>query len=88
MLKKIAPLAYKIILTKLKTTRAEAPDNMRKILEKIGYKAIVTESVGQAIQKAQALAGKQDLICATGSLYLAGEVKQKFPKIVSCAKKH
>ncbi len=88
MLKKIAPLACKIILTKLKTTRAELPDNMLNILEKIGYKAIVTENVGQAIQKAQSLAGKQDLICATGSFYLAGEVKQKFPKIVSCAKKH
>jgi len=88
MLKEIAPLAYKIILTKLKTTRAELPDNMLKILEKIGYKAIVTENVGQAIQKAQTLAEKKDLICATGSFYLAGEVKQKFPKIVSCDKKH
>jgi dihydrofolate synthase/folylpolyglutamate synthase len=88
MLKKIAPLAKGIILTKLKTTRAELSDNMLKILEKIGYKAIVTQNVGQAIQKAQALAGKQDLICATGSFYLAGEVKQEFPKIVSCAKKY
>ena len=88
MLKKIAPLAYKIIITKLKTTRAELPDNILKILEKTGYKAIVTQNVGQAIQKAQALAEKKDLICATGSLYLAGEVKQKFPKSVSCAKKH
>ena len=88
MLKEIAPLAYKIILTKLKTTRAELPDNMLKILEKIGCKAIVTENVGQAIQKAQTLAEKKDLICATGSFYLAGEVKQKFPKIVSCDKKH
>ena len=88
MLQKIAPLANKIILTKLKTTRAELPDNMLIILEKIGYKAIVTQNVGQAIQKAQALAEKNDLICATGSLYLAGEVKQKFPKTVSCDKTH
>jgi len=87
MLKKIAPLVSKIILTKLKTTRAELPDNMLKILEKMGYKAIMTQNVGQAIQKAQALAEKKDLICATGSLYLAGEVKQKFPKTVSCDKK-
>ncbi len=88
MLKKIAPLANKIILTKLKTTRAELPDNMLKILDKTGYKAIVTQNVGKAIRKAQVLAEKKDLICATGSFYLAGEVKQKFPKIVSCAKKH
>jgi dihydrofolate synthase/folylpolyglutamate synthase len=86
MLQKIAPMASKIILTKLKTTRAELPDNMLKILEKMGYKAIVTQNVGQALQKAQALALKKDLICATGSLYLAGEVKQKFPKTVSCDK--
>ena len=88
MLQKIAPLANKIILTKLKTARAELPDNMLKILDKIGYKATVTQNVGQAIQKAQALAGEKDLICATGSLYLAGEVKQKFPKTVSCDKTH
>ena len=86
MLQKIAPLANKIILTKLRTTRAELPGNMMKILGKIGYKAIVTQNIGQAIRKAQALAEKNDLICATGSFYLAGEVKQKFPKIVSCDK--
>jgi dihydrofolate synthase/folylpolyglutamate synthase len=88
MLKKIAPLAYKIIITKLKTKRAVSPDNIWEVLEKIGCKAIVTQNVGQAIQKAQALAEKKDLICATGSLYLAGEVKQKFPKTVSCAKEY
>jgi hypothetical protein len=34
-----------------------------------------------------ALAGKKDLICAAGSLYLAGEVKQAFPEAASCDKK-
>ena len=63
-------------------------ETLQFVLKKIGYKAIVTQNVEQAIQKAQALAKKEDLICATGSLYLAGEVKQKFPKIVSCDKKH
>ena len=50
----------------------------------MGYPAIVTENVGQAIERAQALAQKQDLICATGSFYLAGEIKQAFPKLVLC----
>jgi hypothetical protein len=30
------------------------------------------------------MAKKQDLICATGSFYLAGEIKQAFPKLVLC----
>lgn len=88
MLKKIAPLAQKIIITKLKTNRAMSPDNIRIILDKMGYAAIMTENVNQSIKMAQVLAGKEDLICATGSLYLAGEVKQEFPKIVSCAKNY
>lgn len=87
-LKKIAPLAQKIIITKLKTNRAMSPDNIRIILDKMGYAAVMTENVNQSIKMAQALAGKEDLICATGSLYLAGEVKQEFPKIVSCARNH
>ncbi len=86
MLRKIAPIADKIILSKLKTARAELPDNMLKILNKIGRKAMVTHNIEQAIQKAKILAKKEDLICATGSLYLAGEVKQKFPKTVSYGK--
>ncbi len=86
MLRKIAPIADKIILSKLKTARAELPDNMLKILNKIGRKAMVTHNIEQAIQKAKILAKKEDLICATGSLYLAGEVKQKFPITVSYGK--
>jgi folylpolyglutamate synthase/dihydropteroate synthase len=48
----------------------------------MGYPAIATENVKQAIERAQAMAKKQDLICAAGSFYLAGEVKQTFPKLV------
>jgi folylpolyglutamate synthase/dihydropteroate synthase len=44
----------------------------------MGYQAIVTQDVHEAIAKALRVAGKQDLICATGSFYLAGEIKQAF----------
>jgi dihydrofolate synthase/folylpolyglutamate synthase len=82
MLQKIIPLAPIIILTQLKTRRAVPVNDMMGTVKKMGYPAIVTENVNQAIERAQALATKQDLICATGSFYLAGEVKQAFPKLV------
>ena len=84
MLQKIVPLASIIILTQLKTKRAVPVNDIMETVKKMGYPAIVTENVGQAIERAQAMAKKQDLICATGSFYLAGEVKQAFPKLALC----
>ena len=78
MLQKIVPLASIIILTQLKTKRAVPVNDIMETVKKMGYPAIVTENVNQAIEWAQVLATKQDLICATGSFYLAGEVKQAF----------
>ena len=84
MLQKIVPLASIIILTQLKTKRAVPVNDIMETVKKMGYPAIVTDNVKQAIERAQALAKKQDLICATGSFYLAGEIKQAFPKLVLC----
>jgi len=78
MLQKIIPLASTIILTQLKTKRTALVKDILETVKKMGYQAIVTKNVKQAIEQAQALAKKQDLICATGSFYLAGEVKQAF----------
>lgn len=87
MLRIIAPLCSKIILTQLQTGRAVPVDELACVLNKMGYPVIVTKNVVKAIERAQVLAGRQDLICATGSLYLAGEVKQTFPQTFSCDKK-
>jgi hypothetical protein len=80
-------LSPKIILTQLKAGRAVPVDDMARVLNKMGYPVIVTKDVGKAIERAQALADRQDLICAAGSLYLAGEVKQIFPQTISCDKR-
>jgi dihydrofolate synthase/folylpolyglutamate synthase len=78
MLQKIVPLTSIIILTQIKTVRALPVNDMMETVKKMGYTAIITKDVNQAIKKALALAKKQNLICATGSFYLAGEVKQAF----------
>jgi dihydrofolate synthase/folylpolyglutamate synthase len=78
MLQRIIPLAPLIILTQPKTRRAKPVDDIMETVKKMGYPAIVTKSVGEAIARAQIMAKKHDLICATGSFYLVGEVKQAF----------
>jgi dihydrofolate synthase / folylpolyglutamate synthase len=87
MLQKIAPLTQKIILTELPTKRAISAKDIQAELKKTGYPAIITQNVRQAINRARSLASKKDLICAAGSLYLAGEVKQIFSVPTSCDKK-
>jgi dihydrofolate synthase/folylpolyglutamate synthase len=87
MLRKIVPLAQQIILTQLQSKRAVPVKNIYEYVQKLGYKAVIAENVAGALERALKLAGKEDLICATGSLYLAGEVKQAFPGLVSYDKK-
>jgi len=87
MLRIILSLSPKLITAQLKAPRAVPVTDMERVLSKRGYPVIVTENVTLAIARAMAIAGRQDLICAAGSLYLAGEVKQIFPQTVSCVKR-
>jgi len=88
MLKKIAPMADLTILPPLQTGRAVPAREMGRVMKGLGYRAVVSGSVNQAILKAMKMAGDGDIICALGSFYLAGEVKQVFHQIHSCDKQH
>lgn len=87
MLRRIGPLACQIFLPPLKTTRAVPPQRLADTLEQMNCPAGITESVKAAVEKALQRAGRDDLICACGSLYLAGEIKQLYPEIICCDKK-
>lgn len=86
MLQIIVSLSPKLIITRLKASRSLPVADLERVLSKWDYPVIVTGNVTKAIERAQAIAGRQDLICAAGSLYLAGEVKQIFPQMASCVK--
>jgi folylpolyglutamate synthase/dihydropteroate synthase len=45
----------------------------------------VVEDPGNALRRALSLAGKEDLVCAAGSLYLVGEIKRRH-RIISGGK--
>lgn len=71
MLMEIVPMADRIIITKPNTSRAAKPSELAKYA---GGKAEIIENVGEAFEKAKTLAGKDDLLLVTGSIYLIGDV--------------
>jgi len=77
MLKIISPISDVIIVTKSKNDRASDPSDLKKLLEKIGYKndIFVKNEIADALDYAKSIAKKEDLICVTGSLFTVGEAK-------------
>ena len=76
MLKKLAPFADRLILTSPKEKRALHPGDMLPVAKTYTNSIEVIGDSGKALSRAFALAGKDDLICVTGSLYLVGEIKK------------
>lgn len=86
MMQKIIPATSAIILPKLRTSRAIPPTQLADMLKTWGCRAMVTDSVDQAVGMAFEMAAKQDMILATGSLYLIGEIKEIFSESACCDK--
>jgi dihydrofolate synthase/folylpolyglutamate synthase len=68
------PLASKILLTAAHHPRASAPDWLAEQAAALGFVTTVTTSIAQALSFACAEAGDNDLICATGSIIVIGEL--------------
>ena len=78
ILRRLLPIAETAIFTRPVYARAANPDEIRKMARPYIQKYYVIPDAACAIQEARHLAGPDDLICITGSLYFAGEVKQIF----------
>lgn len=74
MIEHIIPLAQELILTKPQSDRALDPENLYGL--SIGRKKSVQviPDISQAWETAVNLAGKNDLVCGTGSMFLTGEL--------------
>ncbi len=79
MLKYIIPAADHLIFTKAKINRSLEPDQLQDAAKAIvkDVKMEVVPDVADAVTHALKIAGKADLICIAGSLYVAGEAKEK-----------
>jgi dihydrofolate synthase/folylpolyglutamate synthase len=55
--------------------RAQPADDVAKAAERLGARAVVAETVGEAVARARAEAHEDDLILVTGSLYVVGAAR-------------
>jgi dihydrofolate synthase/folylpolyglutamate synthase len=75
MLKRLAPLADRVILTGIREERALKPEDMEAVARRYNDDVEVVRDSREALLRALDNSAKDDLICVTGSLYLIGEIK-------------
>ncbi len=78
MIRRLAPLAYKLIVTRPPEGRALEADVLAAESLRWNRSVEVVENPLEAVQRARAAAGEDDLICVAGSLYLVGAVRPLF----------
>jgi dihydrofolate synthase/folylpolyglutamate synthase len=77
-LRELAPLAGAVVTTQIENPRALDAESLRQAVEKVGFagKLEAIPDPASALKRAQALTGPSDLLCITGSFYLAGKIKE------------
>lgn len=78
ILRRLLPLADTAIFTQPRYTRAANPEKLQELAGSYLRDFEIIPDPARAIERARQLAGPEDLICITGSLYFAGEVKELF----------
>jgi dihydrofolate synthase/folylpolyglutamate synthase len=76
MLEAIAPVAGRIICTKPNYWRAMDPDEIERVAKKLVNDVGILPTVGEAIEQALELSDENDVICITGSIFVAGDATQ------------
>jgi len=73
--KLILPRASAVIFTRSDSPRAMAPLALADLARGLGVRAEICEDPHQALAQARALARPEDLLCITGSFFLAGMLR-------------
>jgi len=76
MVKRIARMADVMVLTRPVSDRALVPSEMARTAMRYGRAVIIEDDPPAALKRSLEMAGPDDLICVTGSLYLVGQVKK------------
>lgn len=71
----LGPLADKVVITKPESPRALEPERLRKEFEKFDCSVAVEPNIVKAVETGLSMAGQNDMVCFTGSLYLIGKVR-------------
>lgn len=78
IIERLLPLADLAIFTRPRYFRAATPEMLAQQAQPYGVKTLVEPKVADAVRRARSLAGPQDHIVVTGSLYTVGEAKEYF----------
>jgi dihydrofolate synthase/folylpolyglutamate synthase len=78
VLGRLLPLAQTVVFTQPRYFRAAAPKDLAVRARPYQVEVFMIPRVAEAIRSAQSLAGPQDRIVVTGSLYTVGEAKEYF----------
>jgi len=76
MIRRLSVFQPLMILTQLPSERSMPPAELLPIARAFLQRAEIIQSPVDALKYALSLAGEDDLICVTGSLYLVGEIKK------------
>jgi len=76
MVAELASLSSLVIVTRSRHPRALEPYSLVEELKRRRVRVEVVESVAPAVEHALSIAGPKDLICATGSLFVAAEARE------------
>ncbi|MCF6159141.1 MAG: bifunctional folylpolyglutamate synthase/dihydrofolate synthase [wastewater metagenome] len=77
ILTEIVPVSNEVLVTRSKNPRAAEPDDLYQRIERLcGKQSGIFDTIQNAVHAAQQMASKKDLICITGSAYIAGEAMQ------------
>jgi dihydrofolate synthase/folylpolyglutamate synthase len=80
MLELLCPLAKEVIITTARTHRAIPPETLLPFAQPVSKQVAIVKTIPDAIQYAFKIAGKNDLICIAGSLYVVGEARETLVK--------
>lgn len=76
MLAELLPVADRVFTVASRHPRAETPENLAAFAAQMGYQVEAMPGVQPALEAALAAAGPEDLVCATGSLFLVADIRE------------
>jgi dihydrofolate synthase/folylpolyglutamate synthase len=76
--RRLLPIAETAVFTQPRYARAADAETLRRLARPYILKQYMVPDPASAIEQAKLLAGPEDVICITGSLYFAGEIKEIF----------
>ena len=74
MLARLLPLADEVVMTTANHPRSATPEQLADMAAGLGRDATITQSVADGLRAALATAGPGDLVCATGSIIVVGDL--------------